>query len=237
MTYRMSVAAALIVAGLGLGACTSETEGTASLVKAGVDTIVGRAKGDIPRRGERPPDIVVTQEQLENTKVAAMQINVETRGGGDILRRTSLRNDANPGQVAVWGGNSATQVFLRNGVLIGTRGIGGDIISADVNATVRAVSSARAGNGERRYFVSNGAYSDVEVVLSCDIDNLGRTTTQVVHLVYQTVHLRETCVGGEDNRVRIVNEYWVQPGSGIVRRSRQWAGPNSGYFEFILLRN
>ncbi len=220
-----------------LSACGNQPDQSNTVLKTAGSQLASIAKGGGARRKGKAPYAQVTQKQLENTKVPALQVNNETRGGSDILRLATRRNDSNPGRVAVWGGGGALQLFVRGGVLVGTRGIGGDIISADATSTIRAIAGARSGNGERRYFISDGAYGQVELVLSCDIETVGRSTTQVVHLSYATTHLRETCIGGANDNVRIVNEYWVQPSSGIVRRSRQWAGPLSGYFELILLRN
>lgn len=235
MNSRKAMAAAL--AGLlALSGCSSKGEGEGSAVLSAGSQVFGAIKAGVGR-GERPPFVNVTKEQLEKTKVPALQVNVLSRGGTDFLRLIADGTDDTPGRLRVWRGSDGTQLVLRDGIVVGTRGIGGDIISADASATAQAVRGARAGNGERRYFISNGDFSDTEVILSCDIDNLGRETTQVVHLTYTTVHLRETCIGGQGDRVRIENDYWVQPGSGVVRRSKQWVGPLTGYFELILLRN
>lgn len=237
MIRMKSATAAVAAMTMMLAACSSDSSGRDALLL----DVGKRAVSNVKTIGKRPkgppPPVSVTKEQLQNTKVPALLVNNVTRGGGNVLRLATRRTDANPGTIAVWGGNGAAQVVLRNGVLVGTRGIGNDLISADATATIRAINGARSGNGQRRYFISDGSYGQVELVLSCDITSLGRATTQVVHLQYATVHLRETCIGGAGDRVRIDNEYWVQPGSDIVRRSRQWAGPESGYFDLTLLRN
>jgi hypothetical protein len=234
---RALIAAALTGAMILAGCSSNQNDGRAELLLAAGKQTLGTITGKNPRKKGKLPPATITQQQLENTKIPALQVNLVTRGGSDFLKRATQRNDGTFGTVAVWRGTGGTEVILRNGVLVGTKGIGGDIISADAGATIRAVSGAEAGSGQRRYFLSGGNYNDTELVLSCRIANLGQTTTQVVHLAYQTVHLRETCAGGEGGRVRIANDYWVQPKSGLVRRSRQWAGPYSGYFEIILLRN
>ncbi|MBD3665011.1 YjbF family lipoprotein [Sulfitobacter aestuariivivens] len=187
--------------------------------------------------GGQPEFITVTPAQLAKTNIPVMQVNLLERGGTDFLRRRAVRNDNTPGEVVVWLASDKAQVFLRNGVLVGTRGIGGDIVSSDATPTVLAVSGARAGGGERRYFLSPGTYEQTELVLRCNVENMGRQDTQIANLSFNTTYLRESCIGGAGDKVRITNEYWVQPGSGLVRRSKQWAGPFSGHFELILLKN
>ena len=219
-----------------VGACGSGGEGRENLVLTTGAQLLGELRAQ-RGRPEKPPVVQVTAQQLANTKVPALQVNPERRGGSEFLRLLARRDDDGPGTVAVWRASDNTQVVLRNGVLVGTRGIGGDIISAEADGTIAAVTGAREGGGARRYFLSDGGYADKELVMSCDIRPLGSEVTQIANLRFDTVHLRERCIGGPDDAITIVNHYWVQPGSGIVRRSQQWAGPYSGQFEFLLLKN
>ena len=237
MSGRRAGAALALCLGLALAGCSSDGEGRADLLLQVGAQVGSQISGKTRRSREKLPPATITRTQLENTKIPALQVNLIDRGGSDFLKRATRRNDAYPGTVAVWRGTGNTEVHLRNGVLVGTRGIGGDILSVDAGATVQAVSGARAGSGQRRYVLSDGGYGKVDLTLRCSIANLGAATTQVVHLSYGTIHLRETCQGGEAGDLRIVNDYWVEPGSGTVRRSIQWAGPYSGHFEMILLRN
>lgn len=229
-----SIAAAVGVC-LVLAGCSSKGEGRGSPLLGVGAQVVGSLKTKRTATG-RPPFATVTAKQIDNTTIPAMQVNVLSRGGSDFLKKIAQRSDGHRGAVEVWRGSDGTQLILRNGVVVGTRGIGEDIISSDAAGLIEALQRAGSGNGERRYFVSNGDYSDTELVLSCDIENLGRATTRIVHLSFQTVHLKETCIGGANDRVRIANEYWVQPRTGTIRRSKQWVGPLSGYFELILIK-
>ena len=232
---KLLSAVALVSATL-LTACSSQGEGQGQTLGEASAQVFAAIQARRANKGPQPV-VQVTAQQLANTKVAALQVNPEARGGSDFLRLVTRRNDRNPGTISVWRATDGALLHLRGGVLVGSRGIGADIISSDATSTIRAIATARSGQGERRYFVSNGDHSDTELVLRCSIDNLGREDTQIVNLKFTTVHLRETCSGGANNRVRIINDYWVQPASGIVRRSRQWAGPLSGYFELLLLKS
>jgi hypothetical protein len=232
---RIFSAIAMLSAGM-LAGCSSGGEGQGFLLGQASKQVFSSITAQRASKGPQPV-VQITAKQLANTKVAALQVNPEIRGGSDFLRRVTRRTDGNPGTISVWRASDGALLHLRNGVLIGSRGIGTDIISSDATSTIRAIQSGGNGRGQRRFFISNGDYSDTKLVLSCDIDNLGPADTQIVNIRYTTVHLRETCVGGASGRVRITNDYWVQPGSGLVRRSRQWTGPNSGYFELILLKS
>lgn len=217
------------------GCSSSGKDDTLTLGRAG-QQVFASIKAQRANRGPQPV-VQITAKQLANTKVAALQVNPERRGGSDFLRRVTQRDDRHLGRISVWRASDGALLHLRGGVLVGSRGIGADIISSDAAATLRALASAKGGRGERRYVISNGDYSDTELLLNCDIQNLGREDTKIVNLSFTTIHLREDCVGGVDGGVRITNDYWVEPSSGVIRRSRQWTGPHSGYFELILLKS
>lgn len=229
------IGALLVCASIALAGCSSKNE--PDVLLSTTQQVFGALKAKRATQGVKPAFVQVTPKQLDNTKIPALQVNILSRGGSDFLKRIAQRRAADGGLIAVWQGARGEQLFLKEGVVIGTRGIGADIISADAQATIQAVRGARAGQGQRRYFVSTGDFSDQEIVLDCRIENLGPAKTQVVHLSFATVHLQETCVGGASDQIRIVNDFWVEPDTGLVRRSKQWVGPLSGGFELILLRN
>ncbi|AXI48441.1 hypothetical protein C1J03_22075 [Sulfitobacter sp. SK012] len=234
MTQKMrsllvGFAAIVILAG-----CSSENQKETPLR----DVFAGSLKEAVgDRNAELRPVVTVTPKMLAETKIAALQVNPEKAGGSDFLRRVAQRRDSVPGVVEIWSSSDRAQVFLRGGVLVGTRGVGTDIISSNAGATVNAIARRGSGAGQRSYVVSNGDNSTTEIVLNCQIDNLGTEEIIIVNQSFTTSHLRETCTGGPTGDTNIINQYWVQNSSGLVKKSRQWAGPASGYFELILLKN
>ncbi|QUJ76076.1 YjbF family lipoprotein [Sulfitobacter albidus] len=218
-----------------LAACSSES---ANEERSLGTVLVGSLREAVrTQRAERAPKVQVTPKMLAETREAALQINPELLGGSDFLRRAASRRDSHPGRVEIWNSSDNAQVFLRDGVLVGTRGVGGDIIAADATMTVLAVQGRRANAGLRSYEISNGDATTTKFQLQCDVSVVGRENIIVVNQKFPTTHLRENCRAGEDARTVLSNDYWVQDGSGLVRKSRQWVGPRSGYFEMILLKN
>jgi len=217
-----------------LAACSSD-----SSERKGLPTVIaGTLKSAIAaRRAGKAESTQVTPKMLAETKIAALQVNPERAGGSDFLRRIAQRRDSNGMLNEVWQSSDSAQIFLRNGVLVGTRGVGTDIISSDASAIIRAVDAKGSRRGTRRYVVSDGDNTSETVTFRCAIDNLGQEGIFIVNQSFDTVHLRETCIGGPSGEVSISNDYWVLSQSGLVKKSRQWAGPASGYFEMILLKN
>ncbi|KIN74313.1 YjbF family lipoprotein [Sulfitobacter guttiformis] len=217
-----------------LAACSSDQNSQASLPKLVFGSLVQTVN---QRRAGPVQQIVPTQQQLDETNEPVLQINPEISGGSDFLRLRSSRRDSGLGVVQVWYSSDNAQIFLRDGVLIGTRGVGGDIISADADMTIKALRAQSQGTGVRTYVISDGDVTSTDYSFNCTVKSLGSENISVVNQVFITDRFRETCVGGPNGDAVLNNEYWVQPSNGLIRKSRQWVGPRVGYFEIIVLKN
>jgi len=230
--FKLGVSALLMGALLtGCGSSQDETGNVSTQVFSALKQAVA-----VRREGPRQKT-VVTPAMLAQTTTAALQVNPEVRGGSDFLRRVAARNDSSPGTVEIWNSSDNAQIFLRNGVVVGTRGVGGDIIAADANVAVRALQNRSGASGVRSFIISDGDVTTTEYRLRCDLRNVGSESISVVNLVFSTEHIQENCVGGPTGDTVIQNDYWVQNATGLVRKSRQWMGPRTGYFELVLLKN
>lgn len=189
------------------------------------------------RRDGVPQAVTPSREVIAGLREPVLQINPELAGGSDFLRLAVSRNDSGVGTVEVWNSSVMAHVFLRNGVLVGTRGVGGDIISADANETIRALQSRTDRSSTRRYTISDGDVTTTDYQFRCVLRNQGSENITVAYQVFETTRMRESCVGVPRQDQRITNDYWVERATGVVRQSRQWVGPRIGYFNFKLLKN
>lgn len=230
MTIRLYY---ICILAIGLSACSSEREGEVNLTEMFTNTLMSVAQGT---ETVRQPQIVVTPQMLAETEGAALQVNPETTGGSDFLRRVAVRKNVGAGSVEIWQSSDEAQLFLRNGVIVGTRGIGRDIIAADASMLVHALASQEGRDVSRSYTVSNGDLATTSVSFRCKLRKAGRENLVIVGQTYITTHMLEECVGDAGGRQVLRNEYWLEEPSGLMRKSRQWAGPAAGYFEMILLK-
>ncbi|MEQ6202802.1 YjbF family lipoprotein [Sulfitobacter sp. HNIBRBA2951] len=224
---------AVLVAGL-LAACSSDTNRETALPKLAFDAFKDIAA---TRRAGPRETITLPASELAKVEVALLQVNPEVRGGSDFLQRVATRNDSALGRVEIWESSDRAQVFLRNGVVVGTRGIGGDIIAAGAKSTVHAVRNRVQSSGIRSFVVSDGDNTTTDYQFRCEVANLGSENIIVANQRLATDHLQERCVGGSSGRDELRNDFWVQRSTGQVRKSRQWMGPRVGYFEIKLLKN
>ena len=214
--------------------CSSEPNDGATLPRVIATTLLGTVKA---RRAEPPQQVVVTPQMYAKIEIPLLQVNPANSGGSDFLQRAALRRDSFLGAVEVWKSSDNAQIFLRDGVVIGTRGIGRDIIAADANYTVKALRSGVNSSGIRSFVVSDGDVTTTEFQYQCVIKKLGAENTIVVNQSFNTDDFREVCTSTRAGGAELTNDYWVDRATKIVWKSNQWVGPEAGYFETILLKN
>jgi hypothetical protein len=115
-------------------------------------------------------------------------------------------------------------VSFRDGLLVATRGLGGDLMGADVSQ-VRAALTAGGGTATRRHDVLDGMDQVVTETYQCTITAEG---VEQVDLGLRQVSLpkfSETCDGAG---VRFENLYWLDD-DGSVLSSRQYVSRTVAY--------
>lgn len=213
---------ALILAGCSGGDAVPTLE--LQVIKAGQAVVAKRSAPKV----ERPP---LTRAALDTLEGSFLEVTLERHDQLAYLYVNATRRDGDPGLITVWRTDDNITLAMRSGVLIATRGLGGDILSSTVQVAQGVPGPARS--GERVMNIRTLDNKAVRLTLACDLADLGAETIVIVEQRHATRHLRETCEGGRagDGRSagQVVNDYWVDPGSGLVWQSRQWAGPSTGY--------
>lgn len=160
-----------------------------------------------------------------------LEATLEKTGQTAYLFVNARRPDRGEGPVTVWRSEDAVTLAMRGGVLIATRGLGGDLLSTGMPAP--SGRPGPAAGGERVMYIRDSDDGVVPLVLACAAAETGAETLDILGRRYPTLHLRERCEGGGGI---VINDYWIDsppgPGSGTVRQSRQWGGPYAGYLRF-----
>lgn len=201
MTVKASLAAVLILA-LIAGCSSKNTAGFGG-------TVLGTmAKGVIEaRRGAQPaPDLG-----------AGPAIQVKIASLGWDTRMVALDRD---GDVTIWHDGQGRQIATRNGVLIWTRGLGFDLMSAKVPSP----RDIRPGNQYQRVSVYvDGADRRLERRYDCTVEIPAEPDASI-----RGQQVQEVCIGPSG---RIRNDYWL--GGGRILRSKQWISAHFGHLEIL----
>jgi len=169
----------------------------------------------------RPP---LTRAALDTVEGAYIEVTLENSGIFAYLSQQLVRRDTNAGQIVVWRSEDNITLALRSGVLIATRGLGDDLLSASAQVVGTRPGPARGGG---RTFQIRGLDNKQQTLrMACALQDLGADPVEIVGILYPTRHLKERCEGGGGV---VQNDYWIDYRSGRVWQSRQWGGPTIGY--------
>ncbi len=197
------------------------------VLKAGRDAIA-------ERRG-KPARPALTRAVLDTLEGSFLEATLERKDLLAYLYVDAKRRDGDPGLITAWRSEDNVTLILRSGVLIATRGLGGDILSSTVQVTD---APGPASGGEKVHYVRSLDNKALRLGMVCDLTDLGPETIEIIQRRHGTRHLRETCEGGVPGQEgRVVNDYWVDSRGGLIWQSRQWAGPHIGYLRLRRLTN
>ena len=189
------------------------------------------------RRAGDPAPLQINRAFLEQFPQPHLEIIVEKSELTGYLGLVLARQDDLPGEITTWSAADNSALMFRNGMLIATRGLAGNLISASV--PVQNGTAGPAHGGERRYHLRVGNNLEQVVALACEIKDLGPQKLEIYARFYRTRHLQEYCEGRDETgrKTVVLNDYWVDSQNQKVWKSRQWAGPEIGYLRIRDLSN
>lgn len=209
-----------LIAALLLAACSGGTDAPTLQLQ-----VIEAARAAISARtnpqAERAP---VTRAVLDTLDGTFMEVTRVREDKTAFLYPSYTTRDSEPGEIVVWRTDGNETVTVRGGVLIATRGLGGDLLSTEV--LLAGSGLGPAAGGERLFQIFGGNNKQTTLAMACEVTDLGPETIEIIELRHATRHLREQCQGGGG---AITNDYWIDAGRGLIWQSRQWAGPRVGY--------
>lgn len=210
------LAAALVLGLSGCGAGQGGGGGPVAKAMATAQQMIGGRKGRPAMSGPKP----MTEAEIAAFDKPLMTAQVGSRGMNAYLTVRDTR-----GAVTTWTTPGGTTFAFRNGLLIETRGLGADLMSAAVPDPAQL---AKTGTEYRRSFYVTAPDDGVEQrVYACTTELVGPETLTIAGQAFETQHLRETCL--RDSR-KLTSDFWLE--NGTVRKSRQWIGPATGFGVF-----
>lgn len=175
------------------------------------------------RRAQGQPQAAnqITRAQLDGVTVPLVRLTIQNNGSAATAEAVASNNGNLTYLMA-----SGQTLYLNNGVLVGTRGTGNDLMSVGIPQTdMRAAVKAGQYPRVHRYLNTEGQL--VRVVASCSASMGPPASVTVVEKRHAIRRVTEVCdvAGGE----RFTNLYDLDPKSGQVWRSSQWVGANAGH--------
>ncbi|RWR45753.1 hypothetical protein EOW65_16095 [Sinirhodobacter ferrireducens] len=161
------------------------------------------------------PEFLAARQARAPSLAGAVESRPETIG---IFLR---QRRANAAGVSTWIGTDGAQLLLQDGILVGTRGFGADVMASDVSESAALIHGLGSGTTTRVMTLLDGDDHAVSRALRCTIAPYGTDTVPLRDRTVTTRTMTETCRNAD---IQFSNYYWVVPGSGEILQSSQWAG-------------
>ena len=172
----------------------------------------------------------VTRAQVDVSKLPVIRVRLEGTGATSILIEVDRK-----GPNATFKTADGITLMFRAGVLIGTRGLGQDLMALAAPDIRQAV---RAGETSRDYRYLDGDEHLATVTLSCHVTSEPHAPLNILGHSHAVNLVREQCSGTnlEDAPVSFENFYWVAPNSSQIWQSRQYVSEKFGRAEIEVLK-
>lgn len=220
LTVTGRLTAGLLVLTL-LASCGSEKaepNPIGSMVGTVAKATLARVKAQ--RSGEPAPAAApVTREAIEAYGMPILRVTIPTRGADALVTITDQK-----GEIVTWSTSDGTTFTFRSGILIQTRGLGPDLMSADAPSLGQLLQDG--GTHQRVYFFLGADDATTRRTYDCAVKVLGPETIEVFGKSHRVTHVGEVCArqGGT-----ITNEYWIE--GKTVRKSKQLTSGAVGFIE------
>lgn len=131
--------------------------------------------------------------------------------------------DARNDDVVDWRSFDGVGLSLRRGILVGTRGLGADVMTIDVDETLDALAghATRTTRVHRRL---DGQFQLQPRAYVCTVERGGYEAVETLGRTLRLRRITESCTGTEQE---FENTYWIGAGE-TVWVSRQWVSPQIG---------
>lgn len=207
---------------VGLSACGTLRTGNpiAGIAGGVVSGIVGGGE-TAPTQAAPQSTGPLTRAQIEAQPTDLLRVSLISRGTTALI----FKGGEN-GTRITWLSADGLSLTFDRGVLVGTRGLGDDVMGSDISGVL--ASFRGAANYQRTIDFLNGLEQIERVTFQCAMVRTGQETLTLFERNYATTIYQETCTGAGTS---FKNTYW-RDGNGVIWQARQWVSGGVGYLGY-----
>ncbi|MES2817247.1 MAG: YjbF family lipoprotein [Pseudomonadota bacterium] len=185
-------------------------------------TSVAKLKGQEAAPAAQAPSAEALRAELAKAGKPVLLVSSKTLGQTGFLMVSDAKRD-----VLTWATPDGATFSQRNGVLIQTRGLGADLMSAEVPSVGQLL---QAGVPYQRVYYFLGADDQgTRRTYDCATSIVGNENIDVLGRNHSASHVTETCTRSVSGG-KITNEFWVE--GSMIRQSRQFVSSGIGFVDF-----
>jgi len=174
----------------------------------GCQPIVQRLSG-----GAAPAPAALSPEASAGPR---MLVQIPARGATAVLFRVAVNKD-----VATWLTADNISLSFRQGVLVASRGLGFDLMTADAQGTLDAIAGQGKAVYRRQMRYLTGEHHTTYLTAGCSMNATGTVVLDGQRLR----RFEEHCKAGQN----VFTNVFGLNAAGTVIRSQQWVSPEIGY--------
>lgn len=225
-TIAKTFASCLMLAAV--AACSNtENDGPVSIGRQAIGQVMGQIGGaKAPAPAPRDPAAIAADALAANP---GPLILVEIDGN---MRSQPMAMTGQNGRMRTYMTPSEQAIILRDGMLVGTKGLGHDLSVAEADGSAALIRSGRSGTAQRvmRYISGDGV--ERPLPLNCDVQRGASQSLAVGGRNWNLQQMVESCEG---QGLKVQNTYLVSS-DGQIPVSRQWIGQALGYVTIQTIR-
>lgn len=165
-----------------------------------------------------PADLGLTRAALAGISTPVQLVSLDQSGISALIGPLGSNNG-----VDTWSSADNRSISYRQGIVVATRGLSGDLVSASV-PTLGQIA-AGSGSHNRVHFYLDGLDQTERQDFRCTLSSAGSETITIVGLGYPTRRIDEDCSGAAGS---FRNSYWIEGGTNL-RQSRQYVAKEAGF--------
>ena len=162
----------------------------------------------------------VTRADLEKLGTPVLQVAVAARAFAALLTPSDVK-----GNVVTWISQDSVTFTFRDGILIQTRGLGPDLMSAEAPSVSQLM--APGVTYVRAYYFLGADDQPTRRKYDCSTAIAGKESLEILERSYTVTHVIETCSRPQGS---MTNEYWID--GTTVRRSHELLSGGAGFVDF-----
>ncbi|KAF0116608.1 MAG: hypothetical protein FD150_310 [Rhodobacteraceae bacterium] len=201
----------------GCGNDTGSTNPVASAVGQMAKASLAKGKGD--KAATSAATAPTSRQDLAAFGKPILRVRSERLGQDGFLTIADAKAN-----VVTWTAQGQATFSLRDGILIQTRGLAADLMSAEAPSLEQLKSGA---SYPRVYFFLGQDDRGTRRTYACVASVVGREKITVLDRTHTVTHVSERCSRPNS---QVTNDFWIE--GKTIRKSRQWASSRISYVEF-----
>ena len=194
-----------------------------SPMMAAVGTMAQATVGQVKARRAQAAGVTAkpaTRAEIEAYDMPILRAVIASRAADVFLTISDTK-----GSVQTWATTDGTTFSFRDGVIIQTRGLGPDLMSADAPTIDQLLQNGAT--YPRRYFFLGADDQVTRRTYDCTVTVLGRDSITILERDHAVTHVKEDCARPQGT---VSSEYWIE--GRTVRKSQQWTSGLVGVIVF-----